>query len=63
MWPFTGKKLSVNFWLQTFCVSMGVLNPFIAGRKQFYELKFTSPSDKNNEEAGYASSYGSGTNS
>lgn len=46
-----------------FCVSMGVLNPFIAGRKQFYELKFMSPSDKSNEEAGYTSSYGSGTNS
>lgn len=42
---------------------MGVLNPFIAGRKQFYKLKFMSPSDRNNEEAGYASSYRSGANS
>lgn len=25
---------------------MGVLNPFIAGRTQFYELKFMGPSDR-----------------
>lgn len=46
LWHFTGKKLPLNFWLGMFCVSTGVPNPFRAGRKQFYELTFTSPSDK-----------------
>lgn len=50
LWRFTGKKLSVNFWFmnisEMFCLSMGILNPFIAGRKQFYELKFMNPGDK-----------------